>query len=630
MKEFHVLDRVIEFSTPKMNYLMLKMQYEQLALEAADQLQKGYERLGCLKKVAENLGDTAEELYRKVVKQAVNQLQMQEIYTVDEEGLERKFGGLFYRNFQVKFEKLVCDPYEEMVGEKEDAYEFRRKRKANRARWQAYGWGIGGTIKAGMKAGAMNMASGMGHSLVNAVGNAGSEVSTGAKMQALYKDKEVRLELAYSLYAAVMEILPEVVTIIERNTDIAFEYASDAELSEAKALSSNLLKGNVPAEKLKELIVKSLTLNPINQELYQYAVESFGDEQKEIEQMAGTFGCELKEFKAQCIDKVYGDLNKKTYENEESLLEEKEKIIRKCRYYGLDSLPYEEILNRKWLEIDKALRTVEGIEYETREIARNVEKDINTFHEKCASVDWDGKNLLDNEVRNACEEDVEQAPYLTEEFKSQIRERLDCFLKPYLYRQNIISRLSESETFLENFAEMVSGEEFYKASRNKFRFCEFVSDAKNKAPNLDEENGKALLYEDLSLLGGWKKGIILTTRKFIRYDKNQMVKIDLNDITGVEEVNGEIVIHQNNGSVSFGKLTGVPAKNLRDYAAFFYAAAVGISKTDIAAVEERMADYKAPEGEKEPEHPIELAGELENAKEKLKKAVGLFGKFIKQ
>ena len=60
---------------------------------------------------------------------------------------------------------------------------------------------------------------------------------------------------------------------------------------------------------------------------------------------------------------------------------------------------YVKVLDEKWQVIDKKLRTVEGVEYRTRDIARKVEKDISTFNQKCAEYDWNNINLLDENCK---------------------------------------------------------------------------------------------------------------------------------------------------------------------------------------------------------------------------------------
>lgn len=66
---------------------------------------------------------------------------------------------------------------------------YRQVRKDSRGRWQGGGFGLSGALKGAAEAGALNMVSGLGHSMVNAVGNAGSAMAASSSKQALFKNQ---------------------------------------------------------------------------------------------------------------------------------------------------------------------------------------------------------------------------------------------------------------------------------------------------------------------------------------------------------------------------------------------------------------------------------------------------------
>lgn len=73
--------------------------------------------------------------------------------------------------------------------------EYRELRKESRTKLQAMGFGLSGYISGSMKAGAYNMATGAGHSIVNAVQNAMTESERTDKLNSLYSDKDTLLVL---------------------------------------------------------------------------------------------------------------------------------------------------------------------------------------------------------------------------------------------------------------------------------------------------------------------------------------------------------------------------------------------------------------------------------------------------
>ena len=52
------------------------------------------------------------------------------------------------------------------------------------------GFGLGGALKGTATAGAINAVTGMGHSVVNAVGNVGSAISASNSKRSIYKDDD--------------------------------------------------------------------------------------------------------------------------------------------------------------------------------------------------------------------------------------------------------------------------------------------------------------------------------------------------------------------------------------------------------------------------------------------------------
>lgn len=100
----------------------------------------------------------------------------------------------------------IQSQYAQINQAQEDAEEYRRIRKASRSRWSGGGFGLGSALKGAAQAGALNAVSGLGHSMVNAVGNAGSAVTAASEKQNLYnknRTSEILFEgISTCLFAA--------------------------------------------------------------------------------------------------------------------------------------------------------------------------------------------------------------------------------------------------------------------------------------------------------------------------------------------------------------------------------------------------------------------------------------------
>nr|WP_130789952.1 hypothetical protein [Lachnoclostridium pacaense] len=601
MEQFNILEHMISFSDQRTNYIKAILQFSKMAEEAVEQLKKEYVALRTIKNVAECLEKNALGIYESVISESIKYIQLQKVYVIDEASLKNICDRYFYNHFMTKFEEMVCQPYEELIDDKDEIIEYRKQRKDNRTRWRGYGFGIGGTIVSNAKAGAMNITMGMGHSLVNAVGNIGTGIVSSTKQSLLYNDTRIIDSLAKAMRSVISDISITTMEIVQKNTDIVYEDISQSDQAEADALSNNIIMGRVPKEQEKELLARSLQLNPFNYELLQYATRKYGDEDGELEKLAKFIDYNLAIFKKQLVDDNFGGLGKQVFKTEEELLAVKAEVVSLCKRYGIKAMPYTSILDKKWLEFDIALRTVEGIVYDTRGIARNVEHDIALFEKICSEYLFDDEELTDENSKMELIKAIKNKGYLTEQFKSQIDKRLEYILQPYIYRQTIIKRLMISDCFLEELRQIIEQTDFYKSCPMRIRFSEFTGDKKNKAPAINKEDGVALMYQDLSLFGGWGKGIIITTRSFLIYDKKKVERVSLKEIKTLnsEKYNIVIKIEDENCDIRFDMPPGISNKNVDSYVELIYALIVGILKCDMAQIEGFLKQGKGQLEQKE-------------------------------
>ena len=73
---------------------------------------------------------------------------------------------------------------------KDEEVAYREFRKESRGRVVGGGFGLGGALKGMATAGTINAVTGMGHSVVNAVGNVSSSISASNSKRSIYKDDD--------------------------------------------------------------------------------------------------------------------------------------------------------------------------------------------------------------------------------------------------------------------------------------------------------------------------------------------------------------------------------------------------------------------------------------------------------
>ena len=193
--------------------------------------------------------------------------------------------------------------------------------------------------------------------------------------------------------------------------------------------------------------------------------------------------------------------------------------------------------------------------------------------------------MLDENCKEKYEMEIKSINYLEKDFEVQIHERLDVVWEEYIYRQEIIQRLSDPETFLDRFCEIVKNSSFYEGLKKRIHFHDFVLDRKNKAPSFNREDGQVLLFIDRTLMGGGKKGTVFTTRKLIEYDKNQVKQVRLAEITSIKTENKKLlVLDAGQNTIMTFEIPFLVADNqVKRYAALLDALALGIAKTDCSS-----------------------------------------------
>ena len=221
----------------------------------------------------------------------------------------------------------VAEAYNGIIAQQEAEEEYRAERKASRGRVVGGGFGVGGALKGMATAGAMNAISGAGHSLVNAIGNAGSALEAASAKRALYNNSSVKTLLRNGIRNDILGCFNAHIRLINRRKDDYFVNCFDSD--KAGALFQNAKK--VPG-KCVELLVESFKNCPWDEDLLVYVFTNYSSERKNVWIAAKRFHVDLHKVAEDCFSKMYTSNAKNS---EEAAQKVKKEILAQMKELGI-------------------------------------------------------------------------------------------------------------------------------------------------------------------------------------------------------------------------------------------------------------------------------------------------------
>lgn len=308
---------------------------------------------------------------------------------------------------------------------------YRQARKDNRSRW------VGGTVGGStmdayvnqMDIGMRNAAEGVAHSMFNAVGNKFDKMIANSELKSIFNDKSNKAKMSDGVYNAIQNLHMTLVDLLRENTDIKInDIPSESDCETATRLLNNIESGTVPEEKINELYMQVMQLNPYNLDLYIAMMKRFGDSNKQLGIIAKYFDVGLDNVKD---DIALGFIKENQGETEEDAISAKEKLVKFCDDISLDvsdELECMKYINQRLYDFDLAYRTVDGIECESRESADTAKEElpkIQEFMQQISAPTFD--SLLDYE-----KDLLEKKEKFTELFVSELKDKYLAVIDKYL------------------------------------------------------------------------------------------------------------------------------------------------------------------------------------------------------
>lgn len=261
-------------------------------------------------------------LQKYVVNRLFKQLVNLDIYDVSED---------MYIGKVIDFQKIdaaydyIESELEEIVEDKNEMVQYRAARKAARGRFVGGGFGLSGTIKGSLQAGALNATTGLAHSAVNTIGNIGSAMGASLKKSTLY-NKETRETLNTGIYLAIGQAYENHMQLV--NSRISGYYESGFETSRAIALFENAKK--IPAKR-EELLFQAVQCSP-EEKFLAYIFVNYPNERKTVYEIGKRFEIKFDKYIEEVFAKSYARVGKSDPDKVKKL---KSDIIKNMKEYGI-------------------------------------------------------------------------------------------------------------------------------------------------------------------------------------------------------------------------------------------------------------------------------------------------------
>lgn len=266
---------------------------------------------------------------------------------------------------------MAQEQYQAILSDQEEAANYRRQRKASRGRWEGGGFGIEGAIKGAATAGAANMASGLAHSTVNALGNLASAIKAENSKDSLYRSI---INLYREATKQVMEaIIGDIVSVLSEYGNIKISEPETLLLPDYYAVLNNIKQGYIKGDEAVEQAMDILSYNPYILEAYEVILNvKQEDPYGYLDEMAQYFGYTLvRDYKNRTIAQKLSSIN---YCVEAEFEDKADNFCKWAESFGIQTEPYRKSFEkiRELLENNK--KTVDGNNYETVEDAEAQEK----------------------------------------------------------------------------------------------------------------------------------------------------------------------------------------------------------------------------------------------------------------
>ena len=376
--KFRIFDCPICISEERAAYNRIRLDFIKLANEAAEQYETLYKQDGSIQKVVEKLGEQTHDCLVPALDYCIDILVRYNVIDIDIQAFAEHY-QVFAEPCAEAFNK-VYDRYAEVVMNEEDLDRYRVARREGRARWQGGGFGLAGALSGAVTASALNLVTGAGHMVFNAVGKTISSIASSFKLSKIYNDPKTCNTLTVGLRKSVFNLhfaLVDCLNVLEVDPIPAAGLVSEENHRSAEAIVANIER--LPTEDdRKEALLHVFDLDSYSPQWYIYILQHYGDKDGQLSGLANYFGLyAFDEEKKSLLSKFAASL---MFDTEQRALDAQEKVTayrKKLSYF--EPLPETQVIAKAVQRFDEQYRTVNGVLCRSREEADEARKEYNAI-----------------------------------------------------------------------------------------------------------------------------------------------------------------------------------------------------------------------------------------------------------
>ena len=292
MSKFTLFGETIEFSKAADRYYKMLKVYEAALDMATDDFANFYKNSSCIADVLDNYAEALYDISKAAAVDPLFKCLINiEIYDVSRERFEDECWDL--SGAEPYYDEIV-GVYNDIVGTEEYERDYRAMRKASRGRVIGGGFGFGGALKGIATAGAMNAVTGLGHTIVNSIGNARSSATASKAKTELYNNSETFDILNRGVRECIKDIYLLFMNLVnEYKENEGEEIWYDGSVYNSEKADALFKNSSVVEGKEKELLLKALRFCPDHKALLLSIFRKYEEERKNIYEIAKYYKVDL-------------------------------------------------------------------------------------------------------------------------------------------------------------------------------------------------------------------------------------------------------------------------------------------------------------------------------------------------
>lgn len=203
----------------------------------------------------------------------------------------------------------------------------------------------------------------------------------------LFKNKKLRENIINSVYSSCCNLHTVLINAVKRNSPVSIDGRPDeSSAAKAKATFKNYISLDLPPDKKIVLLKEALNLDPYNKDFYFTLIKKFGDKDGKIAEFAELFVVDCRSVKNKILSEYAIANLGKTEEDAEKCAEG---VKGYADEIGLELDKITEafsVIDIRRDKLDQDYRTVDGILFDTRELADTAKKELSEIRVIMANI----------------------------------------------------------------------------------------------------------------------------------------------------------------------------------------------------------------------------------------------------